>query len=147
MASRTASPLVHPREEEMRFLDVVEALSDPLRLGIVAALAETPNVPCGGFDLPVGKSASSRHFRILRESGVLHQWDEGTRRLNALRKPECDRRFPGLLDLAIAEGRRCQVGVTHHPAQLPSYPRERLDSSPSGTDGSRSGRSPVSWSC
>lgn len=122
MASRTASPLVHPREEELRFLDVVEALSDKLRLGIVAALAETPNVPCGGFDLPVGKSASSRHFRILRESGVLRQWDEGTRRLNALRIPECDRRFPGLLDLAIAEGRAYQVGVTHQPAQLPAYP-------------------------
>lgn len=111
MASRTATPLVHPGEAEMRFRDVTEALSDPLRLGIVAALADTPNVPCIAFDMPVGKSASSRHFRILRESGVLRQWDEGTRRLNALRKDECDRRFPGLLDLAIAEGRPFQVDV------------------------------------
>ena len=112
MASRTATPLVHPSEAEMRFHDVTEALSDPLRLGIVAALADTPNVPCIAFDMPVGKSASSRHFRILREAGVLRQSDEGTRRLNALRKDECDRRFPGLLDLAIAEGRAFQVGVT-----------------------------------
>lgn len=107
----------------MRFLDVIQALGDPLRLGIVATLAETPNVPCGGFDLPVGKSASSRHFRILREAGVLRQWDEGTRRLNALRKPECDRRFPGLLDLAIAQGQALRVGITHHPAQAPTYQR------------------------
>ncbi|WP_233345887.1 ArsR/SmtB family transcription factor [Saccharomonospora iraqiensis] len=104
----------------MHFLDVVHALSDPLRLGIVAALARTPNVPCGGFDLPVGKSASSRHFRILRESGVVRQWDEGTRRLNTLRKPECDRRFPGLLDLAIAEGQSLRVGVTHHSTPVPN---------------------------
>lgn len=101
--------------------DVAAALSDPLRLGIVAALAETPNVPCGGFDLSVGKSASSRHFRILCESGVLRQWDEGTRRLNALRKPECDRRFPGLLDLAIAQGRCLRVGVTRTPGHEPAY--------------------------
>lgn len=107
----------------MRFLDVVHALSDPLRLGIVAALARTPDVPCGGFDLPVGKSASSRHFRILRESGLVRQWDEGTRRLNALRKSECDRRFPGLLDLAITEGRSFRVDVTHHSTQLPASPR------------------------
>lgn len=95
----------------MEFLEVVNALNDRLRLGIVATLAETPNVPCGGFDLPVGKSTSSRHFRILRESGVLCQWDQGTRRLNALRKDECDRRFPGLLDLAITEGARYKIGV------------------------------------
>lgn len=116
MASRTASPLVHPSEDQMEFLEVVDALSDRIRLGIVATFAETPNVPCGGFDLPVGKSSSSRHFRILRESGVLRQWDQGTRRLNALRKQECDRRFPGLLDLAISEGSPYKIGVLANTA-------------------------------
>lgn len=31
--------------------------------------------------------------------------DEGTRRLNSLRRDDLDARFPGLLDLAIAQGR------------------------------------------
>lgn len=73
-------------------------------------------MPCGGFDLPIGKPAASRHLRILREAGVLRQWDEGTRRLNALHTPECDRRFPGLLDLAITEGRPFQVRLSHTAA-------------------------------
>ncbi|TQN32932.1 ArsR family transcriptional regulator [Haloactinospora alba] len=106
MASRNATPLVHPSAEEMEFTTVMAALSDPVRLGIVAALADHPGTACGRFDLPVGKSAASRHFRVLREAGVLHQWDEGTRRRNDLRRAECERRFPGVLALAVAEGHR-----------------------------------------
>lgn len=30
--------------------------------------------------------------------------------------------LPGLLDLAITEGRAYKVGVTHWPAHLPAYP-------------------------
>jgi hypothetical protein len=41
----------------------------------------------------------------MREAGVIQQRDEGTRRLNRLRREELDDRFPGLLDLAIPEGR------------------------------------------
>ncbi|MFC3994467.1 ArsR/SmtB family transcription factor [Nocardiopsis sediminis] len=106
MASRTANPLVHPREEDLEFLAVMAALSDPVRLGIIAMLNDHPGVFCGRIDLPVGKSAATRHFRVLREAGLLRQWDEGTRRRNALRREEIDRRFPGVLDLAVAEGRR-----------------------------------------
>jgi DNA-binding transcriptional ArsR family regulator len=104
MASRTASPLRHPDVDELEFATVLEALRDPIRLGIVASLADSPPLFCSRFDLPMGKSAASRHFRLLREAGVIRQWDDGTRRLNELRRDDLDRRFPGLLDLAIAEG-------------------------------------------
>ncbi|KAA2261795.1 helix-turn-helix transcriptional regulator [Solihabitans fulvus] len=107
MASRTSSPLSNP--DELDFQTVLAALSDPVRLGIVAALAEVDGVHCGGFALPVGKSAASRHFRILREAGVIRQWDDGVRRLNSLRRDELDHRFPGLLTLAIAEGAAVRV--------------------------------------
>ncbi|MBV2365582.1 ArsR/SmtB family transcription factor [Streptomonospora nanhaiensis] len=106
MPSRTSTPLDHPEERELEFARVMAALSDPVRLGIIATLADHPGLPCGRFDLPVGKSAASRHFRVLREAGLLRQWDDGTRRRNDLRRAELDRRFPGLLDLAIDEGRR-----------------------------------------
>jgi DNA-binding transcriptional ArsR family regulator len=65
----------------------------------VASVGAEPEVACGCFDLPVGKSTSSRHFRVLREAGILRQRDEGTRRINSLRREELERLFPGLLDL------------------------------------------------
>jgi len=85
-----------------------------MRLAIVARLAGAgPNgeLACTTFAFPVSKSIQSGHFRVLRESGVIHQRDEGTRRLNSLRRDDLDARFPGLLDLAIAQGRN--VPVTH----------------------------------
>jgi DNA-binding transcriptional ArsR family regulator len=108
MASRTATQLVHPDRDELRFTDVMAALADPVRLAIVARLAQVEpdgELACHTFALPVSKSTQSGHFRTLRESGVIRQRDEGTRRLNRLRRADLDRRFPGLLDLAIAQGR------------------------------------------
>jgi DNA-binding transcriptional ArsR family regulator len=105
MASRTIAPLHHPAVEEIEFGKVLAALSDPVRLSIVVMLAERNEIPCGGFDLAVSKSTSSWHFRTLREAGVIRQADQGTRRLNTLRRDDLDARFPGLLDLAIVEGR------------------------------------------
>lgn len=111
MASRNASPLRHPSVDQLDFATVLEALRDPARLGIVAALATSSPMHCSRFELPMAKSAASRHFRLLRDAGVIRQWDEGTRRLNELRRDDLDRRFPGLLDLAIAEGAVRRVDV------------------------------------
>jgi len=96
----------------MDLFTVMAALSDPVRLGIVATLGAKSEVACGCFDLPVGKSTSSRHFRVLREAGLIQQRDEGTRRLNSLRREELQRRFPGLLDLVLREA-AARVGTAH----------------------------------
>jgi DNA-binding transcriptional ArsR family regulator len=95
--------LLHPDEQDMDLFTVMAAVVDPVRLGIVATLGVKFEVACGCFDLPVGKSTSSRHFRVLREAGVIRQRDEGTRRINSLRREELERRFPGLLDLVLRE--------------------------------------------
>ena len=87
----------------MDLFAVMTALTDPVRLGIVTTLDSKAEVACGCFGLPVTKSAGSRHFRVLREAGVIRQRDEGTRRINSLRREELDRRFPGLLDLVLHE--------------------------------------------
>jgi DNA-binding transcriptional ArsR family regulator len=108
MASRTATELVHPDRAHLRFTAVLDALSDPVRLAIVARLADVEpdgELACRTFALPVSKSTQSGHFRVLREAGVIHQRDEGTRRLNRLRRDDLDARFPGLLHLAIHHGR------------------------------------------
>ncbi|BCK67528.1 transcriptional regulator [Streptomyces libani subsp. rufus] len=108
MASRTATKLVHPDRTQLRFTTVLAALGDPVRLAIVVRLADAEpdgELACTTFALPVSKSTQSGHFRVLREAGVIRQRDEGTRRLNRLRRDDIDDRFPGLLDLAIRHGR------------------------------------------
>lgn len=95
--------LLHPTREELQIVDVLHALSDPQRLSIVQSLATDP-MPrrCGSFDLCVTKSTLTHHFRVLREAGVIDQREEGTARLNSLRREDLDVRFPGLLDAVLA---------------------------------------------
>src|SRR5665213_1698131 len=96
-------PLHHPAREELQIAGVLHALSDPQRLRIVRGLAASP-VPrrCGSFDLHITKSTLTHHFRVLREAGVIDQLEEGTARLNSLRREDLDERFPGLLDAVLA---------------------------------------------
>ncbi|MGW2180408.1 ArsR/SmtB family transcription factor [Streptomyces sp. NPDC001732] len=118
MASRTATELVHPDRAQLRFTTVLAALGDPVRLAIVARLADVePNgeLACATFALPVSKSTQSGHFKALREAGVIRQRDEGTRRFNRLRRDDLDDRFPGLLDLAIPQGREVIAGWPPEP--------------------------------
>lgn len=108
MASRTANELLHPHRDGLQFTAVLTALSDPVRLAIVARLAHAgpdAELACTTFALPVSKSTQSGHFKTLREAGVIRQRDEGTRRLNRLRRDDLNSRFPGLLDLAVTQGR------------------------------------------
>jgi DNA-binding transcriptional ArsR family regulator len=83
-------------------VDVLQALADPVRLEMVRILAGTDEeISCGHIPLPVGKSTSSHHFRVLREAGVLRGRQEGTRRYYRLRRDDLDARFPGLLDSVL----------------------------------------------
>jgi DNA-binding transcriptional ArsR family regulator len=94
-------PLPHPAREELAIADVLHALSDPMRLRIVAGLAAQDDRTCKSFDLPVTKSTCTHHFRVLREAGVIRQRLEGTTKLNCLRRDDLEARFPGLLDSVL----------------------------------------------
>jgi DNA-binding transcriptional ArsR family regulator len=94
--------IAQPAREAIELPAVLHALSDPVRLRIVAALAATEEQPaCGAFDLPVTKSTCTHHFKVLREAGVISQRQRGTARLNSLRRADLDARFPGLLDSVL----------------------------------------------
>jgi DNA-binding transcriptional ArsR family regulator len=97
----TAESLGHPGPGEIELAAVLQALSDPMRLRIVVALAAAEELSCKSIDLPVVKSTCTHHFRVLREAGVIRQRHEGTSRLNSLRRADLDRRFPGLLDSVL----------------------------------------------
>ena len=95
------SAQTHPGEVDLDLSAVLHALSDPIRRSIVERLAREGEVPCGGFGLTVTKSTRTYHFRVLREAGLIHQREEGNRKLNTLRREEVDARFPGLLEAVL----------------------------------------------
>lgn len=94
--------LHHPTTEELELPTVLHALSDPQRLRIVRKLSANPEPrQCGAFDVNVSKSTCTHHFRVLREAGVIEQQQQGTARLNSLRRDDLDARFPGLLEAVL----------------------------------------------
>jgi DNA-binding transcriptional ArsR family regulator len=94
--------LHHPDRDEIRLESVLSALSDPIRLRIVRELARGhDDMACIAFDLPVSKSTSTHHFRVLREAGVIRQYYEGTSRMSRLREDDLEARMPGLLSAVL----------------------------------------------
>jgi DNA-binding transcriptional ArsR family regulator len=89
--------LAHPERDAIELAAVLHALSDPMRLKIVAGLAGGDERTCKSFGLPVVKSTCTHHFRVLREAGVIRQRLVGTSRLNSLRTEDLEARFPGLV--------------------------------------------------
>jgi DNA-binding transcriptional ArsR family regulator len=104
-AVAAAEPLPHPERNQIELAAVLHALSDPMRLRIVAALADGEEWTCKSFDLPVVKSTCTHHFRVLREAGVIRQRLEGTTRLNLLRREDLEARFPGVVDAVLSAAR------------------------------------------
>jgi DNA-binding transcriptional ArsR family regulator len=91
-----------PAREALELPAVLHALSDPVRLRIVAALDGAGEVACGALRVPVADSTRSHHLRILRESGVTVTHVSGTQRHVSLRRDDLEVRFPGLLDAVLA---------------------------------------------
>lgn len=105
-----ARTLAHPTRDEIRLESVLHALSDPVRLSVVRELAAAEGeLTCSRFDLPVTKSTSTHHFRVLRESGIVQQFYRGTAKMNGLRREDLEALFPGLLD-RVLEAANLQAG-------------------------------------
>jgi DNA-binding transcriptional ArsR family regulator len=94
----------HPSEDEITLTKVLAALSDPVRLSIVSALASKGECGWSGFDACVSNSTLSHHMKVLREAGIICNRGDGTRCIVSLR-PELERALPGLLKsiLSFAE--------------------------------------------
>ncbi len=102
-----------PGAEELELVEVLHALSDPVRLGIVCGLREAGDERrCGSFDAPVSKSTLTHHFRVLREAGLIVQRQEGTARLSRLRSEDLEARFPGVLEAILRAGTREPVSTS-----------------------------------
>jgi DNA-binding transcriptional ArsR family regulator len=84
-------------------LQVIQALSDPVRLEIVRQLAgcNGSELGCSAVVVPVSKSTASHHFKTLLNAGVIAERGEGTRKFFQLRRCELDEHFPGLIDSVL----------------------------------------------
>jgi DNA-binding transcriptional ArsR family regulator len=95
--------LPQPDLREIKMDQVLRAFGEPVRLNIVRSLGRSERpMNCGAFGLTVSKSTSTHHFKVLRESGIIAQHDEGTARYSELRSTELEQRFPGLLVAVLA---------------------------------------------
>ncbi len=92
--------------------NILYALSDPLRLRIVAQLADaTTEISCSDCSVgeDVAKSTQSHHFKVLREAGLTRATPRGTRLMIRLRREDLETRFPGLLDTMLRAYRATMV--------------------------------------
>ena len=98
--------LPHPHRDQIDLATVLDALSDPTRLAIVADLAARPaaeiEARCGDFTQFGSKPNLTYHLAKLREAGVTQTRIDGTMRRVSLRRDDLDALFPGLLDSVIA---------------------------------------------
>nr|WP_232247427.1 helix-turn-helix domain-containing protein [Kitasatospora azatica] len=103
MTEAASTLLPEPATGEIRLVAVLSALADPIRLRIVRELAAGhEQMACIAFSLPVSKSTSTHHFRVLREAGVIRQHRVGTSRMSTLRETDLGERFPGVLESVLA---------------------------------------------
>ncbi|MEI4487525.1 transcriptional regulator [Frigidibacter sp. MR17.14] len=98
-----ALDLPHPAREELVLTQVLFALSDPTRLGIVREIAAGPKemAACDALRPDIPKSTRSHMAKVLRESGVVRSEPHGRCRLLRLRREDLEARFPGLLDAVL----------------------------------------------
>ncbi len=90
----------HPAIDDVTLPEVLHALSDPLRLSIVASLRDGGARGWGEFETDVAASTLSHHMKVLRMAGLILNRREGTRCQVSLR-PEIEDRFPGLLATVV----------------------------------------------
>jgi DNA-binding transcriptional ArsR family regulator len=100
---------LHPAKNQITLPGVLFALSDPTRLKIVRAIAATDGLNCCDIPLELSKSTASRHFKVLREAGVIRMDPHGVVCINSLRRQELDDLFPGLLASVLSAASRTRA--------------------------------------
>jgi DNA-binding transcriptional ArsR family regulator len=113
-------PLFHPSVEDVTVEAILHALSDPVRVAILARLAGSGcSHVCSEFlevsEKPIPKSTLSQHLKALREAGLIRGERRGVEMHNTSRCAEVDRRFPGLI-AAIVNAHKIQSRRKQRPA-------------------------------
>jgi DNA-binding transcriptional ArsR family regulator len=86
--------------------DVLEALSDPVRLEMVRRMAAAgAPVACADLYESVSKSTASHHFKVLREAGLTERMNIGGQTHQRLRLDDLEASFPGVVASIVAAAR------------------------------------------
>lgn len=102
--------IYHPVREQLSLPGVLHALSDPVRLEIVRALAQGTETSSGELGVPVSKSTLSHHLKVLRDAGLTQTRAVGVHRFVSLRATDVEARFPGLLSCVLEQSPRRVTG-------------------------------------
>jgi len=94
------------REAPGKLVEVLRALSDPVRLEIVRQLSVEGDKACSSFGIDMPKSSLSHHFRVLRQTGIIAFEHQGTVIMNRLRSEDLNEQFPGLLTSVLAAAKK-----------------------------------------
>ena len=96
-------PLYHPSLNEITVQGILYALSDPIRVRIMAELADAECAQnCSTFlkiagGKPLPKSTLSQHMKVLREAGLIRSQRQGVELKNFTRCAELAPRFGKML--------------------------------------------------
>jgi DNA-binding transcriptional ArsR family regulator len=102
-AAEKAGPTISPMGT---LRDVLEALSDPVRLEMVRRMAaEGAPVACSDLYDTVSKSTASHHFKVLREAGLTERLNIGGQTHQRLRVDDLEESFPGVVSSIVAASR------------------------------------------
>lgn len=94
----------HPDADAITLPGLLAALADPIRLRIVKTLIEQDGcLPCckSVKCTKLAKSTLSRHFKVLREAGLIRTTKQGVANQNKVRVNDIEARFPGFLDAVL----------------------------------------------
>src|SRR5690349_21283782 len=87
--------------------EVLDALSDPVRLEMVRRLAADGGpVACSLLYDGIGKSTASHHFKTLREAGLIERSARDGQTFQRLRVDEVEQALPGVLTAIVAAARQ-----------------------------------------
>lgn len=84
---------------DMNLLQILQALSDPIRLDIVLCLLDETRGCLLRERYPVVKSTMSHHLKTLREADIILLHKERNKYKYKVNVAELERHFPGLIEL------------------------------------------------
>jgi DNA-binding transcriptional ArsR family regulator len=98
--------MVHPPLDDITLESLFYALGDKTRLRILSNIYAGGENPIICAEATAGianlsQSTSSHHFRILRESGLVHSERKGKECYNTLRLSELETKFPSLMKTVL----------------------------------------------
>lgn len=91
----------HSTEGCRQLADFFQALSDPIRLDIVACLLEVKERRIKTDCYSISKSTLSHHIKILKDAGLIKVKKEGVTHMYYLDKEQLNENYPGILDLLL----------------------------------------------